>query len=616
MLSRLFKINLSPGGPADNVVVSQYDSGYPVVLEVYDGTQKAVIPKGITAVMRGTRKDGLGFSYSCSVSGITVKAVIDTAMTALAGIASAEVVLMDENAVFGTANITVVVEKSPYPNGVIDAGVEECHNLEEQIRLTEQRVNQAVGQTMQNAEAAQEAADSIELSIERNGLHRHRVSSLNNTELAGGTIIEAVGTPAYVSDVSDYSDYEITETGWYIFARIMAEDGVTVTEQTSVAGAGWTATVGGDHVDVAVRFDVASMSKKVVVNWGETTDVFVFKATDLAVRNLDYRVTFYVYDADEFATWEYTPASDESYEGTTYYTVENGAYTAAPVIANNQIPEDTYYVHDYVLTADETFVSGTTYYTKSDSTYSEAEVTEGAQVTPSTYYVDTWALTTDKTFAGTAYYKKQNGVYAKAAVIAGDTVPTAYYEHSYVLTDDDTFAEGKTYYLLQDGSYSAAEVTAGEDVPENTYYEDSYTLTTDLVFVEGKTYYVKNSSAYSAAEVTAGEDVPDPSFVHNKVVIQGLVRNVTYRLNEIVDCPMEFILPEIEEDTHGAWFEIRCRHAGRYSMTLTPPSGDIKIASEHTQAETAGINMINLHYTVVDGVKIWRFMNTHSSIPA
>ena len=73
--------------------------------------------------------------------------------------------------------------------------------------------------------------------------------------------------------------------------------------------------------------------------------------------------------------------------------------------------------------------------------------------------------------------------------------------------------------------------------------------------------------------------------------------------------------PETEDDTHGAWFEIRCRHAGAYSMTLVPPEG-VKIATEHTQKETAGVNMINLHYTVVDGVKIWRFMNTHSGIPA
>ena len=98
-------------------------------------------------------------------------------------------------------------------------------------------------------------------------------------------------------------------------------------------------------------------------------------------------------------------------------------------------------------------------------------------------------------------------------------------------------------------------------------------------------------------------------------MVEGLVRNVTYRLDEIVDCPMDFILPEIEDDCHGAWFEIRCRHAGTYSMTLVPPE-DVKIATEHSQKETAGVNMINLHYTVVDGIKIWRFMNTHSGIPA
>lgn len=103
--------------------------------------------------------------------------------------------------------------------------------------------------------------------------------------------------------------------------------------------------------------------------------------------------------------------------------------------------------------------------------------------------------------------------------------------------------------------------------------------------------------------------------VHEKVTIDGLVCNVTYRLDDIVDCPMEFILPEIEDDTHGCWFEIRCRHAGEYSMTLVPPADDVYIANEHSQKETAGINMINLHYTVVDGVKIWRFMNTHSNIP-
>lgn len=162
MLSRVFKINLSPGGASDTVRVSQYDDGYPIVFEIYDGSQKAVIPKGITGIMRGTRRDGLGFSYPCTVSGVTAKAVISTAMTALDGIAKAEVVLLDGESVFGTANFKVEVETSPYPNGTIDAGVEECHSLDGQIRLTEQRVNQAVEQTMQNADRAQEAVDNID----------------------------------------------------------------------------------------------------------------------------------------------------------------------------------------------------------------------------------------------------------------------------------------------------------------------------------------------------------------------------------------------------------------------------------------------------------------------
>ena len=94
-----------------------------------------------------------------------------------------------------------------------------------------------------------------------------------------------------------------------------------------------------------------------------------------------------------------------------------------------------------------------------------------------------------------------------------------------------------------------------------------------------------------------------------------MARNVTYQLDEIIDCPQEYILPEIEDDGHGAWYEIRLRHAGSYSSTLVVPEG-VKIATEHTQAETAGMNMVDLHYMSIDGIKLWRFMNTHSSIPS
>ena len=276
----------------------------------------------------------------------------------------------------------------------------------------------------------------------------HRVIPLNDTVLAQGIVVETVGIPVYVSDISLYSDFGITETGWYVFARVYSRDGAPVIESTTITGdAGHIMVVGNAYIDVAVHFGVTAEAQKVTIDWGSYEDEIVFTAPDLAIRNLDYRTTFYVYDAAPFVTW------------------------------------------------------------------------------------------------------------------------------AYALTTDTTFAADKKYYTKNGDEYTLAEVETGEAVTADTYYN------------------------------------------HSKITIDGLKRNITYRLDEIIDCPMEFILPEIEDDTHGCWFEIRLQHAGSYSMTLVPPSTDVKIATEHTQAETAGINMIDLHYTSINGLKIWRFMNTHSSIP-
>lgn len=373
----------------------------------------------------------------------------------------------------------------------------------------------------------------IEIAEAIRGLTRRRVeiATLDGTDLAVGTVIEAVGVPTYVADPSAYAGYGISESGWYIFARIYAGGRIKVTAATTVTGAaGCVKVIGEDHVDVAVRFGVAAESVKVTVNWGSYVDTFVFKATDLAVRNLDYRTTFYVYDLDEFCSWEYQ------------------------------------------LTADATFAAGKKYYLKDGDTYTPAEVT------------------------------------------AGETVPALYYEDRYALTEDETFAEGKVYYTEEYGLYTEATVTPGEAVPEGTYFEHSYALSEDSTVTIAKIYYTKSGDTYTPAEVSEGEPLPPKYYNHSKLILRGMTRNITYKLDETVDCPMEVILPEIEDDTHGCWFEFQLRHSGSFSTTLTPPEG-VKIATEHTQAESAGFNLIDLHYMKIDGVAMWRFMNTHSSIP-
>ena len=537
-----------------------------------------------------------------------------------------------------------------------------------------------------------------------------RVTTLDGTVLASANVVKAVGIPVYVKEamLSNYAEYGLTETGWYVFARITAKPSVDASAATVDGAAGFITA--SNHVDVAVRYEVASLSKAIRITWGDETETFVFEADDLAIRNLDDRVTFYVYDVAEYTRWEYKRSEDAAFVGTEYYTEENGIYTRAAVKAFEAIPADTYYTHSYIRSEDEVFLEGITYYTLTAGVYTPAEVVPGEPLAPAegepevVYYVDNWTLTTDTEFVGNRYFEKigdnyeQIAVkagepcsfytkhieyplttdtafvgtqywakddesdlgYARAAVLAGEEIPAGeYFTHSYTkLTAAGKFAEGVRYYKLVGTEYELQEVTVGASYAKNVYYIDTWTEATGT-FV-GTAYWTETDGEWSQAAVIAGESIPEEEYhlrvitwpqatgemfetgvvyythingayeevpdvaespipvyyAHSKVIFEGMVRNVTYRCNTIIDCPMEFILPEIEDETHGCWFEIRCQHAGEYSMTLTPPSPDIKIATEHTQKEKEGINMINLHYTVINGTKVWRFLNTHSTIPA
>lgn len=343
------------------------------------------------------------------------------------------------------------------------------------------------------------AADKTEIATEAAGMvdlcgAAGRVSSLTATELTSGSVIDNVGIPIYVDDVTDYPGYGITQTGWYTFARINAKTGITVGNSTTVTGAdGYIATVGSSYIDVAVRFGVAAQSVKVTIVWDNNeTDVFVFRATDLAVRNLDYRSTFYVYDISDFATWT------------------------------------------FALTTDATFVYGKQYYKAGE--------------TPGTYTL----------------------------------VPQS---EMFALTSDATFNGSKSYYTESSGVYTKATVTAGNTVPENTYYE--------LATVTANTYYK-----------------------HSKLTFSGMIRNVTYRLDDIVDCPIDIVLPQIPDDGYGAWYEIQMRFDSTYSIQLMPTDNTVKIGTTQTQNQTAGINIVDLQYTDLNDVHMWTLLNTHSNIPA
>ena len=416
--------------------------------------------------------------------------VMSRAVMTLAGLSS------DEKPT-GTYNGTLIANGSSY----IEINTGKTYLYDEESSLW----------SAQAGGAGNGSSASMDLSAALDGaiasqVHNARVISLTGTQLASGSVIEAVGIPTYVSDVTQYAPYGITETGWYIFARVLTKSGEAIEAGVTVDGAdGAIITAGNDHVDIAVRFEVASMSKAVTINWGTYTETYIFKATDLAVRNLDYRTTYYVYDLAPYATWVYRRSADLVFSGTKYYVMDNGEYVQAAVKARTPIPADTYYTHSYVMTEDTVFVDGTNYYTKEGTVYTQAEVVAGEEIPASTYYVDQWTLASGY-FAGKAYYVDNNGTYEQIAVKAGEVCAYVTKLYTYPLPGTAKFV-GTEYWAPDESDlgYSRAAVKAGEEIPEGEYFTHTYTkLTAAGKFAADTRYYKLVDGVYEYQEVTVG----------------------------------------------------------------------------------------------------------------
>lgn len=128
-----------------------------------------------------------------------------------------------------------------------------------------------------------------------------RITSLDGTQLAfSGDIVEVVGNPTQVEDVTEYADYGIEEIGWYLFARIKplttANNMHSIARinqgRTSMMGTQRVAVtvddaegyiIGPNYVDVAVKFADKAQSRQITIHWGPTVDTIIFRAVDLAI---------------------------------------------------------------------------------------------------------------------------------------------------------------------------------------------------------------------------------------------------------------------------------------------------------------------------------------------
>ena len=94
MITTQIELDVSPGGIAPVIHVSQYDTGSRTLqFNLIATAGDLILPTGTKAEIRGTKPDGNGFSYDALINGKTVTADVTEQMTAVAGKAVCEIVL-------------------------------------------------------------------------------------------------------------------------------------------------------------------------------------------------------------------------------------------------------------------------------------------------------------------------------------------------------------------------------------------------------------------------------------------------------------------------------------------------------------------------------------------
>ena len=180
-MQRNFRIALANNFYSEHVYLSQYDTNYNIIFEVMEKTSKAPI-NGMTAYFEGTRCDGLSFRYSGTASDNLISFTIDTALTAVSGRHTGEIVLYDGSGLwFGSANVQILVEKAARPDNAVDADVESQQTLLEQITSL--------------AEQTEDAADAvINMTVSAQTLGQGASATVTKTE-QGGVVNLEFGLP-------------------------------------------------------------------------------------------------------------------------------------------------------------------------------------------------------------------------------------------------------------------------------------------------------------------------------------------------------------------------------------------------------------------------------------
>lgn len=113
MTSQKINLNMIPQGVNPIIHVSQYDKGQTWYFYLYEGDVPYNVPSGALVTIQGTKKDGTGFQYPCTVNNNEVIATETDQMTLFYEKFPCELSITYNGEIIGSLNFYIDVEQAP-----------------------------------------------------------------------------------------------------------------------------------------------------------------------------------------------------------------------------------------------------------------------------------------------------------------------------------------------------------------------------------------------------------------------------------------------------------------------------------------------------------------------
>lgn len=114
MITKTYDLDMHSGGVPVIVHLSQYDEDFSLVFNLFSSVGTFTVESGTTAAIRGTKKDGMGYSVDATLDVTNKKVTVagDQQMTAVAGRQVFELTLTKSDKELNTANFILDVERA------------------------------------------------------------------------------------------------------------------------------------------------------------------------------------------------------------------------------------------------------------------------------------------------------------------------------------------------------------------------------------------------------------------------------------------------------------------------------------------------------------------------